>query len=307
MWPIRRFLQRKKVASHWDRQLAPEAYQGTQWFENPAIMTRMNLKVSGRLDVDPYQWLIEFMSRRGQELPLDRCLTLGCGAGVLERGLCKYGFTRRHEGVDIASGAIKRAQTLAREAGLDHLHYDVVDVETLSLPPATYDAVLAVMAIHHFQKLEWVFDQVRAALKPGGLFFFNEYIGPNRLQYTSRQQELCNDLLAKLPARYRRRPDGSLKETIRTPTVKEMLALDPSEASRSEEILPLLQKSFRVLERRDFGGTILAPLMFEIAMNFDTNQEEGATMLQMLFDAEDSLLEQGEISSDFGVVIAEPR
>lgn len=52
----------------------------------------MNRKISG----DPYtsacKYLLQYMVKKNYILPVERCLTLGCGAGNLERELAQYNF-----------------------------------------------------------------------------------------------------------------------------------------------------------------------------------------------------------------------
>jgi len=108
------------------------------------------------------------------------------------------------EAFDVAEGRIAKAQVLAQQAGYDHIRYAVQDANEIQLSPRQYDAVWSAATVHHFERLEHVFEQVAAGLKPGGLFILNEYIGPNRFQFPPRQRQViqaCHDLL---PADYRR-------------------------------------------------------------------------------------------------------
>jgi hypothetical protein len=79
---------------------------------------------------------------------------------------------------------------------------------------------------------------------------------------------------------------------------------DPSEAIRSAEILPLIENSFDIIERVDFGGTILHYLLHGIIDNFDASKEEDITILQMLGYIEDRLIREGALSSDFTLIVA---
>jgi hypothetical protein len=80
--------------------------------------------------------------------------------------------------------------------------------------------------------------------------------------------------------------------------------LDPSEAVRSVEILPLLQRYFELVEFKPLGGSILQFLLADIAGNFQ--DETGQRLLKMLFVIEDALLASGDLQSDFAYVVARP-
>lgn len=283
-----------------------EIGRGIHWTEHRAIQDRLNIKVSGDPNRDAYQFLIEFLNKHGMHLPLSRCLTLGCGAGDLERGLAQYGFCLKHDAYDIAAGAIERAKQKAEEMGLAHISYYISDINTISLPPDTYDLVFGVQAVHHFSNLEHIFLEVRKTLKTGGIFFLNEFIGPAKFQWTDKQLNIVNSLLRMLPDRYRlSKKDGvTIKDNYRRPTLAEMDSIDPSEAIRSDDILNVLAQRFEIIEKIDLGGTIMHLLLQDIAGNFDYNNPADMRLLNMLFEVEDVFMELGEINSDFAVVIA---
>lgn len=278
---------------------------GIHWTEHQAIQERINKKVSGDPRKDIYQYFINFLNKNGVGLPLARCLTLGCGAGDLERGLSKYNFCLNHDAFDVADEAINRAKEKAYSQGLKHIFYKVIDINKISLAPNTYDVIFGVSAFHHFQSLEHILSEVQKALKPNGFFFMNEFVGPTKFQWTDKQLNIINNLLQILPEKYRSIKKGSaIKTNYIKPTIEEMNRIDPSEAIRSEDILRLLPKYFEIVEKKDFGGTILHLLLEDIAVNFDYNNSKDMRMLNMLFEIEDAFLETGEIGSDFAVVIA---
>jgi SAM-dependent methyltransferase len=177
----------------------------------------------------------------------------------------------------------------------------------IQLPPETYDVVFGVSSLHHFKELEHIFNEVNKALKPGGFFFVNEYVGPSRFQWTDRQLEAINAILKILPKKYKRvvTAPSFLKEIEPRPTVKMVKDVDASEAARSEEILPLLEKHFKVLEIKPFGGAILHALLTNITGNFNPDDEEDVRLLKTIFYFEDLLMDHGELPSDFAVIIAE--
>ncbi len=277
---------------------------GLHWMELEAVRRRVNRKISGDPARDGYQLFLDVLAGHGVPLPLDRALTLGCGFGELERGLAQYGFCRQHVAYDLSEAAIRHAREAAAAAGLDHVSYEVRDLDRPELPRAAFDAVLGVQSIHHLRNLEGVLDAVREALRPGGFFVLDEYVGPRRLQWTERQVGVVDALLGMMPAELRVGHDGRLKTRLRRHSLREMDRVDPSEAIRSDEILPLLAKRFSIVERRDYGGTVLHPLLDGIAGNFAGPHPAAGTLLGMLFDVEDALLAAGVLASDFVFVVA---
>jgi hypothetical protein len=155
--------------------------------------------------------------------------------------------------------------------------------------------------------------KVHRALKPTGYLVASEFIGPTRFQWTDRQLEVVNGILAILPPLYRQRwSDGRIKKKAYRPSRLSMMMGDPSEAVESGCIVPLLERHFEVVERRDYGGTIIHPLFDDIAHNFlsedgEEKDEEARRLIELCFYIEDTLLELGHIQSDFALLVCKPR
>src|SRR5207249_7745947 len=174
------------------------------------------------------------------------------------------------EGLDLSDEAVRLASEKARAAGFDHLRYRVADLNKIKLNRETYDVIFGISSVHHVQNLEHLFRQVQQALKPGGYFFLDEFIGPSRFQWTDAQLRTMNDALRRLPKELRRRISDrkKFKDRVVRETVGEVTASDPSEAVRSSEILPLLAQYFELGQMRGYGGAILHQLLYDIAGNF---------------------------------------
>lgn len=95
-----------------------------------------------------------------------------------------------------------------------------------------------------------------------------------------------------------------IKETA-LPTERSVIAVDPSEAVRSAEIMPVLETLFDVIEYRPLGGAILQFLLADIAGNFQ--DEVGEQLLELFFRLEDTLMACGDLPSDFAYIVARPR
>lgn len=295
------------VPEFWGEQAGTWSLDGVRhWTELQQVQDVINRRVSGDPSVNPYLYFMR--AYLADRLPVARALTIGCGAGDLERGLAQYGFATRHDAFDVAPEAIRKATAAAEAAGFRQIHYSVADGNELRLEPNAYDVVFGVFSIHHIEALEGAFGQVARALRPGGLFFMNEYVGPTRFQWTDRQLETVNGLLTALPEALRRNAvDGGVKRRVPRPTVEEMIAMDPSEAVRSGEILSTAAKYFEIVEVRPYGGTVLHLLLDDIAGNFRGPEAGGSDLLAAICDLEWALVRSGALASDFAVVVARAR
>jgi len=281
-------------------------YQKLHWMESPLIAgPYINRQISG----DPADnWMI-WVKKVLVPNKLGRGLSLGCGEGCLERHTTSLGICEAFDAFDISAQAIAIARAKAAREGFAHIHYEVRDIDKIQLPPEHYDIAFASSALHHIARLEHVLDEVHKALKPGCFFIANEFVGPSRFQWTDKQLQIINDLLALLPPRYRadlRRP-GHIKSRVDRPTVMQMLLSDPSEAVRSAEIVPLIRQRFEIVQQTDFGGTILHMLLSHIVGNFDPESEADVTIVRLLCYLEKTLITEGALPSDFALIVAQKR
>lgn len=278
--------------------------QGLFWMAHPQVVPRLNRLASGDPQVNAYDHLANRLRASGATLPLARVASLGCGFGGLERGLATLGIARRIDGYDLAAPAIAEARRLAAEAGLHQVHYHVADLDRDSLPEGAFDIVFASHSVHHIDNLDGLFASVRRALRPGGIFHLQEYVGPDRFQWTDAQLQGINEFMATLPLKYRRFPGGMERGPVDRPTVEAVIAVDPSEAVRSSQIEAALARHFAVLESRPLGGALLQTGLSGIAQNFDPDNAQDSAHLQRFFDWEDRWMAEGRIGSDFAVITA---
>lgn len=292
------------ASRHWDARVEQvESATPQGWLDVELVeLEHIRPRISGDPAV-PY--LQHFLSAHLPHAPVNRLLSLGCGGGNLERDLIALGAADHIDASDVSAGSIELARRLAAEQGLgERIHYWVADLNRDTLPESAYDAVVIKQALHHFENLEHVYRQIRGSLRPGGLFMFNEFVGPTRFQWTDLQLGHMNRLLGELPKAIR---TALPVVEIRRPLVCDMIALDPSESVRSAELLPLLENEFEILELKPYGGTLLHILLSYLLPVIDWNDPRHIELLRGLMVEEGRLLDAGEIPSDFAYVVARPR
>ena len=293
-----------RVREVWGAQAGKWSGRGLHWLEHPAVQARIRSLTGGADGRDRFQYFIHKYFSEGARV--ERVLTLGCGGGEFERGLAQYQFACEHDAFDIAEGAIHKAVEAAREAGLRHIRYEVADLNHLALERNRYDVVFGLSAIHHISALESLFDQVRGSLKRGGFLLLDEFIGPSQFQWPDTQLDVANQVLARIPERFRRRldPPRRIKTTVSRPTIESMNAGDPSEAIRAADIVPLLKDYFDVIEFRGYGGSLLHLVLEGIAGNFLPGDPLATEWIERLSAIEDQLILDGRLGHDFAVIIA---
>jgi len=296
----------KKVAELWDDRVKGVKPLGCAWTDSPLIQQHyIHPAISGDKHSNWLMWVKDTYFSE----PVDRALSLGCGDGCLERHGALIDIFRECDAFDISSESIRVAQTKAIELGIHHrIHYNVADINEILLNDNHYDSVFCAMSMHHFENLEHILLEIENSLKDGGLFIFNEYVGPNHFQWTDKQLKIANELLKLLPEEYRfDRTTGRNKESIDRSSIDQMIAIDPSEAVRSEDIMSLIEARFNVIHKVEYGGTLLNLILNNIIVNFDEKIPKDMALLQLIFYIEKLLIREKVLDNNFSLIISQKR
>lgn len=266
------------TAAHWDKAFeegaSAEQREASYALASPLYQQQYENKYFGNEGWDWVEWVKRTLC---PDRILERGLVLGCGLGDGLLDFQRRQVAARLHGVDLSAKAIECARASARAAGLsDVVTFEVGDFHTCALDEGAYDIVFMVMSLHHALDLDRAPEKVSAALRPGGIFVANEYIGPSRWQHTNLQLLWIKAFLTALPRALRRKADGSVKGRIGRPTIQWMMETDPSEAAHSAAIPERLAHYFDVVHRIDYGGAIAVPVLDQIIGNF--TQEDARAM-----------------------------
>jgi SAM-dependent methyltransferase len=290
----------ERVSEHWGKQLARNAVDPSNWTLNQLISAHLNRLVTGG---DSRHWLGWLLDDYLRDRPaLDRSLSVCCGDGAHELLLHASGKVRFVRGFDISEGALEQAREKFRRAGADPGSYlfEVGDANNLQLDDR-FDLILSTGALHHVTELEDLLDKLHALLAPDGYFVLLEFVGPNRFQWTDRQCELINGVLAQLDPHYLK--DGE-RLAFAPPPIPALMAVDPSEAVRAEEVLPLVRERFVVEYEARFNGTLMHMLYQSLnARLANLGHRDFDSIVRLVLFFEDVLIRSGYLPSDFAFAI----
>lgn len=284
--------------SYWD-SLDHHIVLDDLWMSHPRVRERINRRVSGDPAVWPTTWMKQRLAGR---LPLRRAASLGCGIGNFERDMVRQEIVDEIVGLDVSPRCIEKAEELAREAGYQsRITYECRDARAWLRTARDLDAVFFHASLHHLDRLPELMRLIRESLRPDGILYIDEYIGPANQEWRVRDLLLHNILYYLLPRSVRR------VGRIRAPLNDE----DPTEGVESSGIVRALEAEFEILERRDYGGNllwILYPNLRRPSQGADPGDFEEA--VAFLLDVEDVLLAHPRIArvrSHFTVMLARPR
>lgn len=233
----------REATGFWDREVVQP--QHSSWLHEWWLREYANTLIGGDMPLWPMDWLQRWLGGR----TFDRALTIGCGTGALERDLVRRNLVRTIDAFDGSMTSLFLASKQAAAEDLDsRIRYFAADFNAPAFPRATYDLVLFQESAHHVLRLEKLFAAVLRALKPGGLVYLDEYIGPSRFEWNEERIEPYRRIFDALDPELRAVP------RLECPVMIE----DPSEAVRSNEIESQLAVGFEVLARRPYGGNLLS-------------------------------------------------
>jgi SAM-dependent methyltransferase len=262
------------------------------WGAQPLVRRAINRRVTG----DPNRWPMEWFAETYAREPFGRGLSVGCGSGLLERDVLTKGICEAMEGIDFSEESLEQARFAAEEEHFsDRLEYRAEDINALKLPRARYDIVFFHGSLHHIRQIERVLTEVRHALKPGGLVYLDEYMGPSRSEWNDDGWGFARSAFDSLPEELKNRPN------LMVPLPMD----DPSESIRSSAIRPAAARLFEIVEERPYGGNVLW-FVFP-CLDMERLRQDATGALSRMIALEDHLLEQKWVESYFRVIVARKR
>jgi O-antigen biosynthesis protein len=259
---------------------------------HPSCREAINRRVSGDLGAYP----LDHLYASSGMARFRRALSLGCGAGRLERAMARLGIAADIDAIDGSPVSINIAREKASEEGLPTIHYEVADLNRVRLRRGLYDAVVFHQSLHHVSSVEKLLERVLASLKPNGLLFLDEWTGPSRFEWNEARLACASSLFVAVPARWRKWTE------LRAP----IEANDPSEAVRSSAILPAVHRLFSVLLERPYGGQLVSVLLPQLERSLIPPGELNE-MISKWLAIEDADLERDPGSSYYTAILAAPR
>ncbi|MBI4875749.1 MAG: class I SAM-dependent methyltransferase, partial [Acidobacteria bacterium] len=207
----------------------------------------------------PNRKLDEYVLARQARSPRSlRLLSLGCGTGDWEIDVARRSGGRLAVTLaDLTPELLEKAADAGRREDLN-VETKVCDVNEILLPERAFDFIVCRSSLHHFLKLEHVFDQINRGLTAEGRFLvLGEWVGRNGLQYYPQAERIIQAIFQALPARLRLNRYTNETDS-RIPSID--FGANSFEAIRSQEIVGLLMERFDPVEHVLYDG-IVTPLL----------------------------------------------
>lgn len=261
--------------------------------------------LTGDFDGDPNLEL----GQRIFKTPAKNMLAIGSGLAGVEEWYVICGFVENCVAYESSQVAVDKAnERIKQNNRSDKIQVICGDVLDANIPEESYDVVFVQAAIHHFFEIEEMYKFMHRVLKPDGLLIFDEYVGPDHLLFDDFTLDLMDEIDSCLSEKYKfDSPHNEFRNGVRRPTLQQMLEMDPSEGVHASDILPLTYQYFDIVERLDYGGTILRPFFTGILNNFDFDKEGDKTIIRLIVLLEKILTRHSIIQHSNTRIVAKKR
>lgn len=282
----------KSALDFWNKNAGKHIEDFSNWEANNIIAQHQNYRVSGDRNIVALAW---FYKKYGR--PFMNAASAGSGTGILEQHLCSMNFTGPITGFDISPKSIEIAKKNCSQYA--NVKFEVADLNKKVWPKECFDVIFAHGSLHHIKAFEWCVGQMKEALKQDGILYLNDYVGPQRFQWTDLQLDLANKLLKEVPRKWVKNPVVSRCDP------NELKRIDPSEAVNSHLTEAAIKANFSIIETKRRGGTLLAPIFGGGCLRpciLDT--PEGEECLNKMAIREAELIDSGVIPANYVVIVA---
>jgi SAM-dependent methyltransferase len=281
-----------RAADYWSRRTSSPGKR-LRWGHFPLIRAHVSKRIAGKeMFSIPVALLERAKASYSIAPPLAHAVSVGSGTGAKEVALAKGGYVANWDCFEISATRVDAARAKAAEHGLlDRFSFRREDAFEADCP--LYDMVFWSASLHHMpdipRALRWSLDH----LKPGGLFVMDEFVGPNRFQWTDETLEVASRVRERLDDRHLVVPEDPRRRfprRMRRPDPQAVADADPTESVASGEILDRVAEFMPSAEIVHLGGVIYHVALSGILTNFTDRDNE---LLRELLSLDGELADRG--------------
>ncbi|ATN32918.1 hypothetical protein ACO34A_03770 [Rhizobium sp. ACO-34A] len=290
--------QSEKVREYWNAASRTHIDRG-RWWQSSAIVSRINQRVAGIPSAGMHDGFNQLIERIADGRVYSRAISVGSGVASKEMALVRAGLVEHFDCYDLSDERVETGRKMWSDAGLaDAVTFHCSDPFAGALNQS-YDLVYWNNALHHMSDTERAVSLSSEMLVSGGVFAMDDFIGANRFQWSDRQIELANAFRSGLSPRH----IGHHPTTVNRLSIEEMIAIDPSEAPDSENIVPALRTVFPGARIIPTGGVIYHLALTDVLEFIDEEEDASVLNTAMLLDA--AISDLGE--NHYAVTVTEKR
>jgi len=240
---------------------------------------------------------------------LKQGVSVGCGNGLKELRLLQLDIVEKFIFFELSGEHARIINDNIKNANLvDRVEIHISDAFKHDFNNIEVDLVHWNNSLHHMFDVQAAVKWSYNILSTGGIFYMDDYVGPNRFQYPENVINVVNEIRDSLPHKYLKNPhDNSLyygRYINCDPNMFEIEGGDPSEAVDSERILESIKNIFPKAEITLTGGIIYAIALSGLWENFDEENDNDISVLNRLLDMDKKYAQDKNFKSLYAVSIA---
>ncbi|MDJ0633113.1 MAG: methyltransferase domain-containing protein [Xenococcaceae cyanobacterium MO_188.B29] len=282
----------RKIGKHWSKQTEYQQKNSglkLRWWQSKFVIKHINQTVCGSPVDGVSQGIINLAKQiAGEKIPLEHGISVGGGNGQKEMNLIRQKVVSRFTIYELAEARIEQGKELAKKLGIeDKVQFILGDAFQLEQESEKFDFIHWNNSLHHMLDVDSALSWSRSILKKGGMFYLDDYVGPNRMQWSDKMLEIASYARNILPEKFLidpRNPDKLVSRVCKRPDLEKLIKSDPSECADSEKILTQVQKYFPNAVIKLTGGVIYHLALNDIIHNFDEIQDKPLLDLLMMID-----------------------
>jgi len=285
-----------KINKHWSkvtRNGAKSAATGKQlklrWWQSQEVIKDVNRRVCGEAIPGFSNGLTTLLKQRyASSVPFERAVSVGGGIGNKEMALLRAGVIKHFDLYELSSARIDQGRKLALDQNLgERISFHEADAFVACTDPEVYDLVHWNNSLHHMFDVDAAVLWSKTVLKPGGVFYMDDFIGQDRFQWSDEMLEISSAVRSSLDDRLMvnpRHPSMKLAREIKRPNAARLIEDDPSEAVESSKIPAAVLKHFPDADLKNTGGVIYHLVLNDVLHNMDEKDDAMTMKLLMIID-----------------------
>jgi ubiquinone/menaquinone biosynthesis C-methylase UbiE len=222
--------------------------------------------------------------------------------------LLKSGLVEHITVYELSSQRIAAGRKAALKQGLAaRIEFVEADAFKVDIADGQFDLVHWNNALHHMFDVDQAVAWSHRVLSTDGLFFMDDYVGPNRFQWSDETLALATRVRENLPPQYlqRAQPDAPpVPVQVGRPSIRRIVNEDPSEAPDSERILTAVKKHFPNALIIPTGGAVYNLALTHTLHHFDPKQPAEEALLRNLMLIDEMAVRNTRVESHYAVALA---
>lgn len=286
----------EKTSDHWSSTYESEVFARREWIGHPLAIKRMQETAGG------HRTLARWFTQTQMPFPkVKRGLGIGVGVAVHENEIVQSGAVEQYDYVDVSQAGLDLARRSATEMGIEsRINFICGDINQMDLPANHYDVITFMASLHHISELEKTLRTCERALAPGGVLWAFEYIGPDRFAYPDHDADIARRIYRILAPELHLPGEPELK----FPSPEDVVAVDPTEAIHSSEIVETMRRIWPDLEFHGQYGSLSFMIMWCLNYNAIYDTQFGFEAYGTILDIETALVDSGKLPHYFANLIA---